>query len=63
MEKWLRRAAKAGHIAAMFNLGVVLHEQGEKDEAEKWYRQAAETGYLKAMFNLGRLTATTGTTI
>jgi len=28
----------------MFNLGALLAEQGEEDQAEQWYRKAVDTG-------------------
>ena len=53
--KSLRRAAKLGSSKAMFNLGVLLEDQGDFGEAEQWHRKAAELGNPKAMFNLGVL--------
>ncbi|MFC6428237.1 MULTISPECIES: serine/threonine-protein kinase [Nocardiopsidaceae] len=51
----LRHAAEGGNTRAMNNLGILLQEQGEKDEAEDWYRRAAEGGNTRAMNNLGIL--------
>ena len=51
-ERAISKAAAAGHVGAMFNLGVLLHEQGRDDEAEEWYRKAATAGNARAMFNL-----------
>ena len=36
----------------MFNLGVILGERGELEEAEAFYREAAEAGDADAMVNL-----------
>ncbi|OIJ89772.1 tetratricopeptide repeat protein [Streptomyces colonosanans] len=49
------RAAEAGHIDAMHNLGFHLAEEGEVDEARTWYTHAAEAGDTDAMHNLGVL--------
>ena len=53
--------ARAGDVAAMFNLGVA-YDNGEgviedDKEAVKWHRKAADLGYAKAMFNLGAMYA------
>ncbi|MGF0316754.1 hypothetical protein [Nocardia fluminea] len=53
----LRRAAGLGHTDAMFNLGVVLKDQGEPDNAEIWWQRAADLGDADAMNNLGVLLA------
>jgi TPR repeat protein len=37
-----RKAADAGDAAAMVNLGTLLAEQGEEDQAVQWYRKAAD---------------------
>ncbi|KAJ3032721.1 hypothetical protein HK097_005132, partial [Rhizophlyctis rosea] len=39
-----RQAAYAGHVDAMFNLGVILVERGEVREGAEWIRKAAEAG-------------------
>jgi TPR repeat protein len=55
-ERAWRRAAEAGHISAMTNLGILLvKERGDLAEAEIWYRRAAEDGRTAAMLNLGAL--------
>lgn len=51
-ERAIRKAAEAGDSNAMFNLGILLAEQGRDDHAEDWYRKAAETGHTSAMGNL-----------
>ena len=54
---WYRRAAKAGHAKAQFNLGY-MYNAGEgvvQDYAEAlaWYRRAAEAGHARAQSSLG----------
>ena len=39
----------------MLNLGVVLLQRGERDEAEQWYRASLAAGLLEAEVNLGTL--------
>jgi len=46
------QAAKAGHAAAMVNLGVALHEK-KPDEAFAWYGKAAQLGDVLGEYNLG----------
>lgn len=43
-ETWFRRAAEAGHAEAMANLGLLLGERGEEDEAEVWLSRADAVG-------------------
>jgi tetratricopeptide (TPR) repeat protein len=57
--RWYRKAAEAGHAAAMNNLGV-MYERGrgvtqDDGEAVRWYRKAAEAGDETARENLQRL--------
>lgn len=51
-ERWLRKAAAAGHENSMFNLGVLLYERkGDpklKEEAVTWFRKAKNSGSLRA---------------
>ncbi|WP_129841315.1 CHAT domain-containing protein [Streptomyces sp. RFCAC02] len=54
------RAADAGHVAAMNNLGLVLKETGAHAAAERWLLRAARTGDLDAAHNLARLLQRTG---
>ncbi|MEV0098028.1 caspase family protein, partial [Nocardia sp. NPDC050789] len=49
------RAAEAGEPVAMTNLGQLLEQRGQLDEAEAWYRRAADAGEPVAMTNLGQL--------
>jgi uncharacterized protein len=50
-----RRAAEAGHLTSMSNLGILLHERGNLSEAESWSRRATEDGDIRAMNNLGAI--------
>ena len=50
----LERAAEAGDVDAMYNLGVMLVED-EPEVARRWYERAAEAGHAPAMNNLGTL--------
>ncbi len=52
--------ARAGNVAAMVNLGALLAEQGEDDQAMRWYRKAAGAGNTSAMVNLAALLAEQG---
>ena len=47
--------ARAGNVAAMVNLGALLGEQGEEDQAMQWYRKAGNAGNTSAMVSLGVL--------
>jgi TPR repeat protein len=48
----LARAANAGDIGAMFNLGLLLKDS-DPGQARQWLERAAEAGHDDAMFNLG----------
>ena len=54
-ERATRKAADGGYTGAMYNLGVLLGQEGRHDEAEEWYRKAAKAGDTDAMTNLGIL--------
>ncbi len=54
------RAAEAGNSSSMFNLGVLLADQGDLDSARSWWTRAAEAGNSSSMFNLGVLLADQG---
>ncbi|GLY15483.1 hypothetical protein Kisp01_24980 [Kineosporia sp. NBRC 101677] len=49
------RAAQAGHVDAMNNLGVLLKQADRWEEAERWLRAAADTGDRAALNNLGNV--------
>jgi serine/threonine protein kinase/uncharacterized glyoxalase superfamily protein PhnB len=52
-EARLRRAAEAGDIEAMKDLGLLMKQRGKRSWAESWYRRAAEAGDTGAMNSLG----------
>ena len=41
----------------MFNLGLLLEEQGKTREALEWYRRAAELGHKEAKAKIEKLGA------
>ncbi|WP_413812641.1 tetratricopeptide repeat protein [Streptomyces sp. OE57] len=49
------RAGEAGHSQAMFNLGVLLSDQGDNDGARIWWTRAAEQGHTSSMRAMGAL--------
>ncbi len=57
--RWMRRAATAGHINAMYHLGLMFAQGlgGPRDDAEavRWYRRAALAGHDMAMAALGNM--------
>lgn len=57
---WYRKAAKNGHVEAMYALAEMYEEgrgvEQDIDEAVKWYREASEKGHLTAKTMLERLT-------
>ena len=50
---WLMAAAVAGDAGAMANLGVALHQGGDKAEGIRMLERALEAGSAAAGFNLG----------
>ncbi|MBF0623572.1 MAG: sel1 repeat family protein, partial [Magnetococcales bacterium] len=57
-ELWYRKAARAGHLPAQFNLGLLLLGRGPERSAAAtegilWLQRAAEAGDRDAQFNLG----------
>jgi len=46
----LRQAAQAGHVSAMYRLGL---ESPDRSEREHWLREAAHVGYVPAMYAFG----------
>jgi TPR repeat protein len=56
-EKWLRKAAGAGHVPSMTRLGMLLFRDERSDEEKResidWYRRAAELGDSSGMIYMG----------
>lgn len=56
---WTHRAAQAGEVGAMYNLGLYLFEGigGAQDPQQgvRWFRQAAERGLTDSQYNLGHI--------
>jgi len=46
----LRQAAQAGHVSAMYQLGL---ESPDAEERKHWLREAAHEGHVPAMYALG----------
>ncbi|MEC3919416.1 tetratricopeptide repeat protein [Nocardia sp. CDC160] len=57
-----RRDAEAGSVAAMYLLGLTLHDQGETTEGLIWLRRAATRGQRDAMVALGEILRRQGQT-
>lgn len=52
-----RRAAKAGELSSLFNLGQLYYERGKKTDLRKavfWWSKAAKQGDMEAQCNLGK---------
>lgn len=54
-EERLRKAAEAGDVAAMTELGFTLHLRNRPEEARLWSHKAAQAGDIKAMADLSLL--------
>lgn len=52
-QKWLEKAARAGHLDAQTTLGLLLFDSGNRDAAMRWLKQAAERGEPRAMLVYG----------
>jgi hypothetical protein len=52
-QKWLRKAASAGHLDAETTLGLLLFDSGSRDQAMQWLKKAAERGEPRAMLVYG----------
>ncbi len=50
-----RKAAAMGNVRALWQLGKLYFELGERNQALQCYRQAARKGHAEAAFELGRL--------
>jgi len=60
--KWYSRAAEAGNVGALYNLGVCYRDgkgvAADARAAVKWWTRAAEAGLAEAQHNLGVCYAT-----
>jgi TPR repeat protein len=52
-QKWLQKAAAAGHLDAQTTLGLLLFDSGSRDAALQWLKKAAERGEPRAMLVYG----------
>lgn len=52
-EQWYERAARAGHVEAQAMYGLILFQNGRRDEAMPYVRQAAERGDARAQYVYG----------
>jgi TPR repeat protein len=53
--EWLHKEAAEGNPSVMLDLGDMLAEQGNTEQAEQWYRKAANAGNIGAMYRLAEL--------
>jgi len=57
--RWLRRAARRGHVEAQYHLGAyhrsTLTKKRSSTEAANWLRRAAQKGHPAAQFTLAQL--------
>lgn len=47
---WFRRAADQGHLQSEDNLGLVLYEMGQREEALPWLQRSATRGEPRAQY-------------
>ena len=52
-QKWLERAALAGHLDAQTTLGLLLFDSGDRSGALRWLKSAAERGDPRALLVYG----------
>ena len=52
-EQWYERAARAGHVEAQAMYGLILFQNGRRDEAMPYVQQAAERGDARAQYVYG----------
>ena len=52
-QRWLEKAAGAGHLDAQTTLGLLLFDSGNRTAAMPWLRKAAERGEARAMLIYG----------
>lgn len=50
---WYEKAAKQGHEQAQVNVGLLLYNNGRRQEAMPWIRKAADLGDPRAQYILG----------
>ncbi|HYD38204.1 MAG TPA: SPOR domain-containing protein [Allosphingosinicella sp.] len=50
---WYEKAAKQGHEQAQVNIGLLLYNNGRRQEAMPWIRKAADLGDPRAQYILG----------
>ena len=50
---WYRKAAAKGHLPAEANLGILLFQAGDKQEAIRWLKMAADQNEMRAQYVLG----------
>ena len=53
--QWWMVAAKQDHQGALFSLGALAGEDGDRGEARSWFLKAAALNHLGALFGLGML--------
>jgi TPR repeat protein len=54
-EGYYRKAAELGNIPACYNLGQLLWQQGQRDEARQWLEKGAEAGDTSSMLMLSKV--------
>jgi tetratricopeptide (TPR) repeat protein len=59
-ERWFQRAADAGSIGALYNLGLVAKDRGDSETAERRFLRVAEMGDADAMVHVGRFRSDEG---
>jgi tetratricopeptide (TPR) repeat protein len=52
-QSWYEKAAKQGHEQAQVNVGLLLYNEGRRQEAMPWIRKAADLGDPRAQYILG----------
>lgn len=52
-QSWYRKAARQGHEQAQVNVGLLLYNDGRRQEALPWIRKAVELGDPRAQYILG----------
>ncbi|MFC4149853.1 tetratricopeptide repeat protein [Micromonospora mangrovi] len=58
----VERAARAGHVVSMANLGLWSYQRGEHRDGLRWLEKAWRSGNAPAGFNLGTIWARQGDT-